>query len=110
MRNPLQSLMILLVTGYRRAISPLLQAAFGPRCRFHPSCSEYALEALRTRGFLIGTGLSVWRILRCQPFSKGGLDPVPARRQRSRSMRSHGTHDHPAMTAGLTPAGATRAR
>ena len=58
---------------YRRWISPLKP----PTCRFHPTCSTYALEALERHGLLRGTALAVWRILRCQPFGKGGLDPVP---------------------------------
>lgn len=73
-------LLIALVSGYRRFISPLL----GPRCRFYPSCSAYALEALRVHGALKGTALTVWRILRCQPFHPGGFEPVPPPRQKSK--------------------------
>ena len=62
-----------LITGYRRFISPLL----GPRCRFAPSCSAYALEAVREHGALRGTWLAVRRIGRCHPFNPGGFDPVP---------------------------------
>lgn len=61
------------VIAYRRWISPALPA----RCRFHPSCSAYALEALATHGALRGTGLAIWRLLRCHPFHPGGYDPVP---------------------------------
>lgn len=64
---------IALITGYQRFISPLL----GPRCRFYPSCSAYALEAVRVHGALRGTRLAVWRLLRCHPFHPGGIDPVP---------------------------------
>ena len=64
---------VLPIAFYRRFLSPLKP----PTCRFHPTCSAYALEAVTTRGILRGTLLSVWRILRCQPFSKGGYDPVP---------------------------------
>jgi uncharacterized protein len=71
----------LLVVGYRRSVSPLL----GARCRFEPSCSAYALDALREHGALRGTGLVGWRLLRCQPFAKPGYDPVPARRRRARA-------------------------
>ncbi|WP_432757890.1 membrane protein insertion efficiency factor YidD [Spongiibacter taiwanensis] len=46
-------------------------------CRFYPSCSHYALEALQTHGALRGTALTLWRLLRCHPFNKGGYDPVP---------------------------------
>ena len=66
-------LMIGLVKLYRKFISPIKP----PCCRFTPTCSEYALEAFTKRGFFIGFILSVWRVLRCNPFSKGGYDPVP---------------------------------
>jgi uncharacterized protein len=45
-------------------------------CRFHPSCSQYMYKAVEKRGVIVGVGLGVWRILRCNPFSKGGFDPV----------------------------------
>ena len=61
------------VVAYRRWISPALPA----RCRFHPSCSGYALEALRTHGAVRGLWLTVRRIARCHPFHPGGYDPVP---------------------------------
>lgn len=66
-------LMIGLVKLYRRFISPIKP----PCCRFSPTCSEYALEAFTKRGFFAGLILTVWRVLRCNPFSKGGYDPVP---------------------------------
>ena len=53
-----------------------------PTCRYHPTCSHYAKEAYETRNFFIATGLSVWRILRCNPLSKGGFDPVPKPRKK----------------------------
>jgi uncharacterized protein len=64
------------IAGYRRFISPLL----GPRCRFAPSCSEYALTALAEHGAARGFWLAVARIARCHPFNPGGYDPVPARK------------------------------
>lgn len=67
---------------YRYLVSPLL----GPACRFHPSCSSYALEALRTHGALRGTLLAAWRLARCHPWHPGGLDPVPP----ARPTRIHG--------------------
>jgi len=70
-----------LITGYRRFISPLL----GARCRFAPSCSAYALEAVREHGALRGTWLAVRRIGRCHPFNPGGFDPVPPALQGRRS-------------------------
>ena len=60
---------------YQRFLSPL----FGQCCRFHPSCSQYAVEAIETRGVVEGLGFTCWRLLRCQPFCKGGHDPVPPR-------------------------------
>ena len=72
------------VTGYRRFISPLLP----PRCRFEPSCSAYALEALRVHGARRGLWLAVARIARCHPFNPGGYDPVPPRGARGRPSRS----------------------
>ena len=63
------------VIAYRRWLSPALPA----RCRFYPSCSAYALEALARHGVVRGTGLAVWRLLRCHPFHPGGYDPVPPR-------------------------------
>jgi len=62
-----------LIWAYRTAISPLL----GPACRFEPSCSAYALEALQRHGFCRGMWLTVRRIARCHPYSPGGYDPVP---------------------------------
>jgi putative membrane protein insertion efficiency factor len=67
---------VLLVRGYRRLLSPFLGAtALGnPRCKYHPSCSAYALEAYREFGFVRGTVLAAWRLLRCNPWSHGGVD------------------------------------
>ena len=59
---------------YQRLISP----ALGPRCKYHPSCSAYAVEAIRTYGVLRGLVLAAWRLLRCNPWSHGGVDPVEA--------------------------------
>ena len=69
--------LIVAVVGYRRFISPLLP----PVCRFAPSCSEYALEALRTHGAVRGLWLAARRLARCHPFNPGGYDPVPPRPQ-----------------------------
>lgn len=59
---------------YRRFLSPLKPSC----CRFRPTCSQYALEALEEWGVVCGLGLALWRILRCNPFGRGGYDPVPA--------------------------------
>lgn len=61
---------------YQKFLSPLL----GQNCRFYPTCSHYAIEAIEVHGVIKGVGLAVWRVLRCQPFCKGGPDPVPPRR------------------------------
>lgn len=65
---------IALMLAYRRLISPL----YGQVCRYHPSCSRYSLEAYQQRGFLRGAVLTVWRLLRCNPLSPGGIDDVPS--------------------------------
>lgn len=70
-------LLVGVVRVYQMTLSPLIVAVAGPCCRFHPSCSQYAIEALRKHGVLKGSWLSAWRIMRCQPFCEGGLDPVP---------------------------------
>jgi putative membrane protein insertion efficiency factor len=61
---------VLLVKAYRVAVSPLL----GPRCKYHPSCSQYALDALDEFGLVRGSILAGWRLLRCNPWSHGGVD------------------------------------
>jgi len=66
-------LVVLLITAYQRWVSP----ALGPRCRFAPSCSHYAVDALRAHGLLRGSWLAVRRIGRCHPWNPGGYDPVP---------------------------------
>ena len=63
-----------LLRWYRRKISP----AFVPRCRYTPTCSAYAVRCLEEYTFLRAVPLILWRLLRCNPFSKGGVDPVPA--------------------------------
>ena len=65
--------LVLPIRAYQLLLSPLL----GPRCRFYPSCSAYAVEAVRTHGPLKGPLLAGRRLLRCHPWNPGGLDPVP---------------------------------
>lgn len=67
------NLLMLLVRFYQLLISPML----GPRCRFYPTCSEYAIEALRTHGAIKGGWLTIKRLGRCHPMGSGGYDPVP---------------------------------
>ncbi len=69
----MKQLLILLVRGYQYGISPLL----GKNCRFYPTCSEYMIESLQRHGILRGLWLGTRRVLRCHPFSAGGVDPVP---------------------------------
>jgi uncharacterized protein len=64
------------IVVYRRVLSPLLP----PRCKYAPSCSEYAIQAISEFGILRGLVLAGWRLLRCNPFSHGGFDPVQAQR------------------------------
>ena len=71
----LTDLMRWMIKGYQNLISPLLP----PLCRFHPSCSQYAVEALREHGSVRGSFMASKRILRCNPLFEGGLDPVPLR-------------------------------
>ena len=66
-------LLVAVVEFYRRHVSPVL----APRCRFHPTCSSYAVVSLRRHGALRGTGLVLRRLVRCQPFHPGGVDEVP---------------------------------
>lgn len=70
--NPVASLFILMVKGYQRVISPLLPRS----CKYHPSCSQYAIDAVRRFGVARGFVLAAWRLLRCNPMSYGGYDPV----------------------------------
>ncbi len=69
----MRRLIIMTLVGYKRFLSPLLPSA----CRFHPTCSEYMREAVEVHGATSGVWLGLKRLARCQPFCKGGLDPVP---------------------------------
>ncbi|MGE5828417.1 MAG: membrane protein insertion efficiency factor YidD [Micromonosporaceae bacterium] len=71
-------LLALPIVAYRRWVSPGLP----DRCRFYPSCSAYALDAITTHGPARGLRLAIWRLLRCHPFNPGGFDPVPPPRSR----------------------------
>jgi uncharacterized protein len=74
---PARAVLIATIRVYRLLLSGWL----GGQCRFYPSCSHYAEEAVRVHGAVKGTALSAWRIARCGPFTPGGVDPVPARRR-----------------------------
>ena len=73
MNSPIQALLLLLLRIYQLCISPFL----GQNCRFYPSCSSYAIEAITLHGSLKGLFLTVRRLLKCHPFHSGGYDPVP---------------------------------
>jgi len=68
----LKKIFIGIIRFYRKYISPLK----APSCRFYPTCSQYAIEAIEKKGVIKGSLLAIWRILRCNPFSRGGYDPV----------------------------------
>ncbi len=70
----MKTLLILLLRGYQYLISPLL----GSNCRFYPTCSSYAMEALESHGVIRGSYLALRRLLRCHPYHEGGIDLVPA--------------------------------
>jgi putative membrane protein insertion efficiency factor len=81
--NVLRRVVVLALTLPIRAYQLVLSPLLGPRCRFYPSCSSYALEAIRTHGPLKGTWLAGRRLLRCHPWNPGGVDLVPERRSRT---------------------------
>lgn len=70
-------LLIRLLQGYQMLLSPMF-AALGSQCRFEPTCSQYMIDAVRARGALVGVSLGLWRIVRCNPFNRGGYDPAPS--------------------------------
>jgi hypothetical protein len=83
------NLFLLLIRIYQRTVSPVLPAFFGSACgcRFAPSCSHYAAEAIRTHGAVAGIVLAAIRLVKCTPLHPGGFDPVPPRRPRPRCER-----------------------
>ncbi len=76
MRRRAREVVVAPIRAYRALVSPGLR----PRCPYVPSCSEYAVQAVREYGILRGLVLAAWRVLRCNPFSHGGLDPLSAQR------------------------------
>ncbi len=75
----MKRLFIFLIRLYQKYISPLI----GPSCRFHPTCSQYGIEAFERFGFFKGFYLTVKRIVKCHPFHPGGFDPVPEKKQKN---------------------------
>lgn len=92
---PIRSLLLGLIWVYRNTVSPMLP----PTCRYHPSCSAYGFEALRVHGAAKGAVLAGWRVLRCNPFTPGGLDPVPERGSWRPSIHPDGTPRVAPMTS-----------
>ncbi len=88
--NPAQHVLSFAVRVYRWLLSPAKTVLFGPlgRCRYSPTCSAYALEAIQTHGALAGSGLVLRRICRCHPWGGCGPDPVPERKSEVRSPKS----------------------
>ena len=72
MTQGLKTIVLLLLRGYKWAVSPRLL----PACRYVPTCSEYAIEAVERYGVAVGIAKTIWRLLRCHPWAKGGVDPV----------------------------------
>jgi putative membrane protein insertion efficiency factor len=80
---PARTILLVLIAAYR----VLLSGWLGGQCRYYPTCSRYAEEAIRVHGALRGTALATWRVLRCGPFTRGGVDHVPLRRGSSTGRR-----------------------
>ena len=78
-----------LIRGYQLVISPMT----GPRCKYYPSCSHYGMEAVRVHGAVVGGAMAAWRVLRCNPWSDGGVDDVPAAGERLFPAASQQSHD-----------------
>ena len=78
----MKRILIAVLRFYKRYISPLLPDA----CIYTPTCSEYAMEAIQKHGVIKGMGLAIWRVLRCNPFAKGGYDPVPEPKKHKESI------------------------
>lgn len=74
----MKKLLLKLIRFYQTKISPRTP----PACKYYPTCSQYGYEAIERFGALKGSALTIWRILRCNPFSKGGYDPVPQKKQK----------------------------
>lgn len=81
MKNPIKRLFIFLIKTYQLTLSPRFSHG---SCRFTPTCSQYAIEAIEIHGVLKGSVLAAWRIMRCNPFSRGGYDPVPPKTNRNK--------------------------
>lgn len=83
-RNTVLHIYLLPVMLYRRFVSPCKAS---PTCRFTPTCSRYAVDAVTEWGIVVGTIMTAWRIMRCNPFSAGGYDPVPTKKEVADKLR-----------------------
>ncbi|WP_320163785.1 membrane protein insertion efficiency factor YidD [uncultured Trichococcus sp.] len=89
----MKKIFIGLIRGYQKVISPL----FPPSCRYYPTCSNYAVQAIQKHGAIKGSLMGIARILRCHPFVKGGYDPVPEQfsiRRNKEDEHNHSEHEH----------------
>ena len=103
-RRPVKRLLLAVIGFYSRAVSPALPA----RCRFYPTCSAYAAEAIARHGAARGTWLAVRRLAKCAPWHPGGLDLVPAPRPRPSAARGTPERDCSSSTAAPVPSAARR--
>lgn len=83
----MKALAVQLIKMYQKWISPM----FPPRCKYYPSCSSYAVTAISTYG-LKGLGMALWRLVRCNPWSHGGVDYVPAKIKKTTFQSNDGSH------------------
>lgn len=79
----MKKILLTLIKFYKTAVSPHMQK----NCKYIPTCSQYGIEAIERFGAFKGTALTVWRIMRCNPFSKGGYDPVPQKNEKVRKLK-----------------------
>ena len=86
----MRRLLIVCIKAYQRVISPWL----GDCCRFYPSCSEYAIQALTEYGFIKGLWLAIVRLCKCHPFYPGGIDPIPLRKNHDAAPMTGGKERH----------------
>lgn len=98
-RQALHDLPATVLVGMIRVYQVVVSPMTGPTCKYYPSCSHYAVTAIRTHGALRGTGLALWRILRCNPWSLGGVDDVPPARPRANRSSERAAADHAAPDA-----------
>lgn len=96
MKSPLQWVFMGIVRLYQLFVSPIL----GPRCRFQPTCSTYAFDAIKLHGGLKGGWLAIKRIIRCHPWGGHGFDPVPGMKTQRSALEETKCKDHPANSDG----------